>query len=350
MTFTTLPINPTLDLTTGVGQRQMTATFRLVNGVSGMNLGTLTPVRNATLTHDTANVTKRTLAMDLGVADTRAINPITDRVDVAVTIGGVSYPLGRYMFTADTRGESLAGDMARCQLQDIMFSIDQETSTGISGRGKPVGQVITNVLAGFDLDVVVENSDFTSAQTWPAGTRRGQILTDLALTGGYFSPWFDNSNRLRFVTAFNPGRQVPQFDLDEGNQVIREGVTFTSDLLSAPNRFMVVSNASTTSDQPIYGSADVPITAPHSVPNRGFVIQQTVDAQVTTISQAVKMAQSLAYSQQILQYTNLSTAPDPRHDSYDVVRWDGELWLETAWSLSLTAGGTMTHTFTRAFA
>jgi hypothetical protein len=349
MTYTTLPIDPILDLTTGVGQRQFTATFKLVNGVSGMNLGTLTPLRNATLTHDTANVTKRTLSLNLGVADSRAINPITDRIDVTVTINRVNYPLGRYMFTASTEEESLAGDMARCQLQDIMFSIDQETDVGISGRGKPVGSVISTVLASFDLDVVIENSDFTSAQTWPAGTRRGQILNDLALTGGYFSPWFDNLNRLRFVSAFNPADQVPQFDLDEGNQVIRDGVTRTSDLLSAPNRFMVVSNSSSSSDQPVYGLADVPITAPHSVQNRGFVIQQTVDAQVSTIPQATKMAQSLAYSQQILQYTNLSTIPDPRHDSYDVVQWQRELWLETAWSMSLSAGGTMTHTFTRAY-
>lgn len=350
MTFTTLEITPALDLTTGVGQRSMTATFKLVNGATGMNLGTLTPLRSATLTHDTANITKRTLSLDLGVTDTRAINPITDRIDVTVVIGGVTYPLGRYMFTAATEQQSLAGDMVKCQLQDIMFSIDQETDTGISGRGKSVATVITNVLAAFDLDVVIENTDFTSAQAWPAGTRRGQILNDLAITGGYFSPWFDNTNRLRFLSSFNPADQVPQFDFDEGNQVFREAVSFTSDYLSAPNRFMVVSNASSSSDQPIYGSADVPITAPHSVPNRGFVIQQTVDAQVSTTLQATKMAQSLAYSQQILQYTNLSTAPDPRHDSYDVVLWQGELWLETAWSMSLTAGGSMTHTFTRAYA
>lgn len=350
MSFTTWGTDPNLDLTTGIGQRSLTVTFNLVNGLTDMNLGPLTPIRNATLNHDTANVVKRTLNLSLGVEDTARINAVTDRVDVAVEVNGVSYPLGRYVFTARTDAESTGGDMARLALQDQMFIIDQETSVGISGRGKPVGEVITAVLADFDLDVVIETSDFTSAQTWPAGTRRGRILADLAETGGYFSPWFDNDNKLRFVRAFNPATRIPDFDLDIGNTVFRDGITFTNDFLSAPNRFMVVSNASRNTDQPVFGSADVPVTAPHSVANRGFVIQQTIDAQVSTPLQATAMAQSLAYSQQILQYTNLTTALDPRHDSYDVIFWQGELWLETAWSMDLTSGGGMTHTFTRAYA
>lgn len=349
MSLTTWTANPTLDLTTGVGQRSMTATFRLVNGVTGQKLGTLTPLRNAKLTHDTANVIKRTLNLDLGVSDTTAINEITDRIDVSVTLGGQEWPLGRYVFTARTDAESTGGDRATCTLQDQMFIIDQETSEGVSGRGKPVGEVIEKVLAGFDLDTVVEASDFTSAQTWPAGTRRGQILTDLATAGGYFSPWFDNDNRLRFMPAFNPADVVPGFDLDAGDAVMREGITSTNDFLSAPNRFMVVSNAASDFSQPVFGTADVPVTAPHSIANRGFVIQQTVDAQVSTPLQAVRMAQTLAYTQQVLQYTNLVTALDPRHDSYDVVWWQEQRWLETAWSMDLTAGGSMTHTFTRAY-
>src|SRR4026208_2216148 len=89
-----------LDLADWVGQRSATFTFTLINAVTGEHLGEINPIRgSAVLSHDTSRTIKRQLNMNLGLVDTARIDPISNRVDVAMVVSGVSYPLGRYIFT-----------------------------------------------------------------------------------------------------------------------------------------------------------------------------------------------------------------------------------------------------------
>jgi hypothetical protein len=163
------------------------------------------------------------------------------------------------------------------------------------------------------------------------------------VSGDYFSPWFGNDQKLHFIRTFDPIDRVPDFDYDTGFKVMQDQILETDDLLTAPNRFIVIGNSGPSSRSAIVGIADVPINAPHSVPNRGFAVTQTQNLQLRSQDQAVAVARGLANRQTVFERVNLTTAPDPRHDSYDVIRWQGELWLELAWSMALTEGGMMNH-------
>ena len=44
-----------------------------------------------------------------------------------------------------------------------------------------------------------------------------------------------------------------------------------------------------------------------------------------------------------------STIPDPRHDGYDVIRWQGFNWLELGWSLPMIEGSSMSHTLRKSY-
>lgn len=349
MTLTTQPLNAALDLTDGYGQRSASFRFELVNGATGGPLGEVTPLRTGTLSHDVNRTTKRSLSLSLGVADTAAINPITDRLDVSMMVGDDLYPLGRYVFTDVTAQRYTSGRLGSVALTDEMYVVDQEVETGVDARGRSVISVFEEILAPFPFEYEIEASDFTSAESWTAGQRRGSILTALSTTGGYFTPWFSSDGKIKFIRSFDPATQVPAFDLDSGHQVQRAGIVETNDLLSAPNRFVVVSNATEDGQVPVFGSADIPFTAPHSIANRGFVIPQVVDLQVTSPAQATAVARLLAIRNSPLEYVNLTTAVDPRHDSYDVIFWDNQLWLEVAWSMGLGDGSTMTHTLQKAY-
>jgi hypothetical protein len=68
---------------------------------------------------------------------------------------------------------------------------------------------------------------------------------------------------------------------------------------------------------------------------------------VTNIAQAAVVARNLAIQQTIAETVTLTTAVDPRHDSYDVIIWQNQKWLEIGWSMQLVAGGTMSHTLKR---
>lgn len=348
--LTLLPYDPLLDLAPWVGQRQCTFRFDLTDGITGENLGTITPLRDASLTHDTTRTIKRQLSLSLGSADTAAINTVRDRVSVWMVFpNGQEYPLGKYMFTDSTRQVFTSGKLGQMALNDEMFLVDQSVPFGVNGGLNSVTAVMEDVLEELPIQFILDASPYITGQSWGIGTGRGQILEALAVTGDFFSPWFNNQGLLRCIRSFDPASKIPEFDWDTGDQVIREGIVETDDLLTAPNTFVVISNNAPNLLEPIVGRASVPPTAPHSVVNRGFEILQQEDVQMVTPAQAFAVATNLANRQTIFERVSLSTAPDPRHDSYNVIRWQSELWLELAWSMALTEGGAMNHLLRKAY-
>lgn len=349
-TLTTLPPHPILDLDAGVGQRSCTFRFDLINGVSGEQLGEITPIRTATLTHDTTRTIKRQLSIALGQADTVAVNPITDRILVSMVLAnGEEFPLGRYIFTDRNKLVYTSGDLAVMGLNDEMFLVDQEVEAGVNGAFNSCEGLVQDVLSGLDIALDIEPSSFTSNQSWGAGTNRGSILEALSVNGDYFSPWFGNDGHMHFIRTFDPATRVPDFNFDSGFRVIREPISKTDDLLTAPNRFIVVSNAASSPDSPVVATADVPVNAPHSVVNRGFVVSKTFTLQLSGGAQAQAVVTGLANRWTVFERVNLTTPPDPRHDSYNVIKWQGDLWLELAWSMALVEGGAMNHVLRRSY-
>jgi hypothetical protein len=336
-----------LNLDQSIGQFQYTYRFELVNAVSGLHLGDIHPIRSATIRHDTSQISKRTLGLALGKADTAAINALTDRVVPFMVIPGIpcpdtpsgDWPLGRYQFVDNPRKVFTGGKLGQPSLVDEMFLVDQPILAGINGVGKVVDTVIVEVLTDLAITFDMEPSNFTSADSWGIGKRRGD----------YWSPWFDNFGVLRFRRTFNPALRVPDINLDIGARVFRADILETDDVLTAPNTFVVISNNSATPEVPAVGTATVPINAPNSVANRGFAITKVVDLQVSDSAQAAAIANGLAQRQAIFEQVQLSTAADPRHDGYNVIRWQGANWLELSWSLTLKPGEPMTHTMRRSY-
>jgi hypothetical protein len=115
------------------------------------------------------------------------------------------------------------------------------------------------------------------------------------------------------------------------------------ELITSPNTFIVVSNSAHDPNFQVVGIAMVPPSAPHSVPNRGFAITQVLQLQLSDATQAVAVAKGLVNRRSVFEQVSLTTAPDPRHDSYNVIKWQGSNWLELSWSMALVEGGTMNH-------
>lgn len=378
MVLTNFPYDPLLDLAPWVGQRQATYKFQRVNGVTGQDMGEIHPVRsgNVTLSNDTQRVIKRQLNLSLGVEDAAAVNPIQDRIlPFMVFPNGQEYPLGKFVFTQKSDQLFTSGDISNIVLNDEMYIIDQQivkafdaasialsaspgtpafsgsSSLGFGqvNRGSAISRVLAIMLAEFNIEAEVESSPFVVNQAWAAGTSRGTIIEAMALVGDYFSPWLDNNGVMQFIRSFNPALKIPDFDWDAGNQVIRAGILRQVDIFNAPNRFVVISNSSANANLPTFGSADVPINAPHSFENRGFYIPKVVDMQALTSRQCQAIAENLVARQTIFETTTLTTAPDPRHDGYNVIQWQGDLWLELAWSMTLSEGAPMSHTLRRSY-
>ena len=350
MVLTNFAHDQLLDLDPWVGQRQASYRFELINAVTGEHLGNITPIRAASLSHDSGRTIPRTLNLQLGVADQAAVNTIQDRVLVYMTFpNGTEYPLGKYMWTDNTRQEFTSGNLGTPTLNDEMFLVDQPISRGIDGVDKAISKVIQEALTGLPIKYTVEANNSSCTEAWGIGQFRGSILQALALSGDYFNPWFDNTGILRFIRTFNPVEEIPDLDWDSGNQVMRANILKNDDLLTAPNTFIVISNASTNQQEEVIGRATVSEHAPHSVVNRGFEIPAVVDLQVSTSAAAQQVAQGLVNRQTIFEVANVMTAPDPRFDGYNVIHWQGSHWLSLSWSLTLIEGSPMSHTIRRAY-
>lgn len=340
-----------LDLERCIGQRQATFRFDLINGTTEENLGQLYPIADspAALTHDTSRTIKRDLRLTLEPGDAVEINTLTDRILPSMLLAGRTWPLGRYMFTSDVKLRSTGGDDASLVLMDEMWLVDQEIQSGFSSTGT-VDLAITELLAGLPLaGVELEPSPYPAVGGWRIGSKRGQILNTLALLGDYETAWLANDGFLRMVRTIDPATALPTITWDDTNLVYADTVSETDNFTEAPNRFVVIGNGTASGAAELVGIYDVPPSAPHSISARGFVIQQTMDLGVKSVSQAQAAARSIGLSQTVVAQLDATTAPDPRFDSYDVVRWDGVNWLDVAWSMELREGGDMTHSLRRGF-
>lgn len=349
--LTTIARDPLLDLDPWVGQRSCTFRFYVTDAVSKLRLGTVTPTRGASLTHDTGRTIKRQLQLALGTADSASINPSTDRIDpYMVFASGAEYPLGRYMFNISSYQQFTSGNLASTTLSDEMFLVDQQIRKGFDSTNLSVVTAIKTLLHGLPVEYQIEPSLFVNNKgSWSIGANRGQIIEALALAGGYFSPWFNNHGIMRMIRSFNPMESMADIDFDIGKKVLRSSIIHTDDLLTAPNVIIVVANSSSTPDKPVTAIAEIPVTAPNSIANRGFEIPLIVNLQLTSVEQAQAAANGIAQRSQIAERVTITTPPDPRHDSYNVIHWQDENWLELSWSMALVEGGTMNHLLRKAY-
>ncbi len=356
--------NPSLNLDDWIGQVSASYRFVLVHGVTGDTVGELHPIRSQapTITHDTTRTTKRTLQpLVLDYADTALVNPVQHRVDVYMTVLDVEYPLGRYAFTSHTIIHGTRGDMSSSTLADEMFILDQEIERGFTTYNTMFGDethgmdsvetALVRLLRGLPVTFTVEPTTYRCLGSWGPGTNRGQIIDTLALDGDYMQPWFDNEHVLRFIRTFDPATRIPDFNWDTRSVVLRDDLTSGNDLIDSPNRIIVVSNGDDDSDfgVPIFGSYDIPATAPTSISSRGYVIAKTFQMRVPTSAQARRIATNIGQRGLVSEILEATTPPDPRHDSHNVIQWGGENWLEVAWSLPLEPGGEMKHSLRKAY-
>ncbi|MFI5493564.1 hypothetical protein [Actinoplanes sp. NPDC051859] len=355
MAVASAPPPDLLALDAHVGQRQVSFRFALVDRL-GVHRGQLTPLRASTptLSHDTTTtISRRVTGLTLGADDSALVRPLTDRIHLSMVLATsppAVFPLGRYLIADAVNVHTPGGLTTQLTLYDPMFIVDQQLDTGFDAGGALVDTAVRRLLDGLPIgDLVLDATEQTSSNAWPAGTSRAAALLDLATVGGYVKPWFNHAGQLRMPRAAEPAARPPTIDLDHPRRVLRGSVTRSPQLLRAPNRFVVVSNDPASDAAPVIGTYDVPSAAPHSISRRGFVLPTVVEAQLPSPRHAAVYARTLGIQQSVYEVVELSTPPDPRHDGYDVVRFDGHLWLETGWEMPLAAGGEMRHTLRRAY-
>lgn len=303
------------------------------------------------ITANTDQTVIRTLAgIDLIAAEiARVANPLGDRIrPVQVMADGSRWPLGVYLFgEAQTEHYSTNVFFSHLALMDQAWILDQplDRSVSVNVGGDCLGLFTTLAqevgINNLRLDPV--NTPAGAPGAWAAGDNRYGAMKDLATLMGCVAPFFDNDGFLRLIKA--PAADTsPDFIYAPGS-VIAGTILDVDDSYQAPNRYLVIG----TGTVQVVGEYDLPDEAPHSAQRRGFVVTQTVDAPgVQTAWAAAEAARAFGItdSRSYIR-TSFQTPLNPAHDLFNVIDFDGAIWLEVEQHMTLAYDGDHSHTLAR---
>jgi hypothetical protein len=314
-------------------------------------IGTLQPIggdQAPVITNNVHRTIKRSLeGLQLLPSDFAAVNPLTDRLKVWGTINGVTKPLGVFMFTDPTLSRFSYGVKALISMVDLNGLLDQP-------MGRPVGYDegtnVTSALTTLANEVGIVNIDLaenalSSPASFPSSTSRASVMAQLANAAGLYSPFFGNDGYLR--TLAPPELTVGELAYHEGHNIIAGTLQEFTDLLTAPNRWVVESVGA--NDAPIWSAYDIPAEQPHSYANRGFYITTIVQGQgIASTDDAYNMARTLAQSEnETYEWAEFDSIPSHDHDTFEVVGYLNTAYREQEWSLPLKASAVMHHSLRR---
>ena len=339
----------------GIGQLASSVRWDVLGNDLGDAIGVIHPVEGASISHSTGGTIMRQCRnVVLRADEANDLDMFANRVrPVWVLEDGSEWPLGVFYFADRQERRHSTHSLVPVTLSDGGLVLEDLSfrSYGL-GPGGYVGPAMDEVatLAGID---VVERS-FTEVRVqepiaWSIGTAWSKILGDLAQLAGFYPPHFNNLGVLRLRATKQLSQAVPDhtYDLDSVSRVVVGSITESDSQLAMPNAHIVVSTGSMTSE--VSAIAYVDWYAPNSPERLGRVkpeVHQVQGVPDTATAQAMADAYAAAQVASFREVT-FSSAPDPRHDAYDIVKFDGRIYAETAWELPLQPGGEMTHTISK---
>lgn len=263
---------------------------------------------------------------------------------------GEEYNLGIFLFGDDSKVLWSRGEPRDCIAVDQMVLLDQDLAVSV---GYPTDTVISDALVE-QADAIgigttrriIEPSGTVLAEpiAWAAGRDTyTRVFEGLCAAAGFLPPYFDNDGLLVCRAAPDLSTATPEFTYGYGTVVINGSAVKSSDILTAPNRYIAVSSSA--QDAAIVGVFDVPDAAPHSFANTGRRITRTISLQGLESVAAAYAAAAAEYARDSGTYTWLQfdTPVDPRHDTFNIFAFDSVNYREQAWSIQCKAGGLMHH-------
>jgi hypothetical protein len=280
---------------------------------------------------------------------------------VMILSDGTEWPQGTFRWADVSRpvvsskdGFVLIGGI--CSLVDQLMIVDQQLDRSVS---YPPGTNITTAIAGLLAELPITFNVLSSsavispeaeAIAWNIGTSRLKVVNDLASMIGYHDLYFDNLGVGQLAPMPDPlvvSGTVLQYPA--GQRTFFGTATRSTNLLDLPNRFVVVNNGAT--QVPVYGEYDIPFDAPHSYENRGFFVTHVEQFQgLASNADAQYAAEALGRQWRFpFETVEFSGPPDPRHDHYNIVNFEGDQFLELSHSMSLRDGSDHRHVLRRTY-
>ena len=276
-------------------------------------------------------------------------------------IGGIPYPLGRFLASTPTQSSDGYRDIWKVECYDrtLILQEDKLLRAMTIPKGKlyldAVGELM--VSAGIDEDVIQDESAAALPidRTFEAGTAKLSIINTL-LDEINFNKLRCDAEGTFVISAYTDQTRTPagiSYRQEDGG-ILLPGVEILTDYYNIPNVYYtdVQNPEQDAAYHSEYRNDDE--DSPLSTVQRGRNIVAEIEGPEAVENQAQldiwlerkAMERSMAY-----QTIRFSTAVMPVHQSMDRILLSTEkvqgVFVETGWSIPLTAGGAMNHTVRR---
>lgn len=275
----------------------------------------------------------------------------------AVSVDGTETSLGHMLYTAaptlvlgEESFDGQRGIFRVCALADqsvlLTAPLAEAVSFPANARVSDAISDLVNLLEwplGFHITSTPQR--FNEPITFRAGQGIAQAVDTLCTQAGLLPPQWDRDGVGIITLAPTLDDGLPADHTYES--VTWDGWTDEDDLLEAPNTWIATSN--TPSSGAVTGSYTLPASAPNSVARTGRTIAVQVEAPgASTTSACVIAARTASLSWPGATRTvTFAADADFAHDISGTVRFQNLNWREESWSVSLEAGGPMSHTLVR---
>lgn len=288
----------------------------------------------------------------------------SDELRPVIIINGAETPLGIYQAaTVSTKGGT-SGMRVEIEAYDRCWRVyTQKTETILHiAAGSPYLTEVRKLLTACGIGLVIATPSEATLQTdredWEIGTSYLTIVNDLLDEINYENLWFDNTGVARLEPYQEPSAAGIDWRYGTTDIFLPEqhpGPEWSeeSDIFDAPNVFVVMCNNPDMDAAMVATAVNDNPASKKSTFRRGMRITS-----VERVDNIASQEELQAYADKLRNESLLSaktvtfyTLSEPGHGVGDILALThdniGGIYLETGWSITMQAGGLMTHSAKR---
>lgn len=341
------------------GMREVKFRYDLLNK-HDVKIGELTSKQGSNINFNSLAEIKRTATFSFKESELQDVDWLNDRIRPVFLLkmpgGYAEWPLGVFLISSPVRREFNKGIYRDIEAYDssLILLEDKFDNRYRIPSGTKYTKAITDILNGagiWKVNITAHSGVISVDKEFEIGTSKLEAINTLLTEINYTSIWVDENNYFIARPYVLPSdREADYIYRNDELSIIHDGASEELDLFNVPNKWVrYLSNPEKATIRSVYVN-DLP-TSKTSTINRGRTI---VDADKVddildqaTLDEYVKR---LAYeSSNVYGKFIFETALMPHHSYMNMLFIEhtgigvSAKYTETAWSMSLTAGGRMMH-------
>ncbi|MBM6648998.1 hypothetical protein [Bacillus sp. RIT 809] len=323
-------------------------------------------VKDASIDYGVFNDIRRTAKFDIQDLSAVPINYYSDRIRPIMVLdmpamngkskGKVEFPLGIFILASPERADTDEGIVRSIDAYDLSLILKEDRVedmyTITAGTNYKTAMIAVLTSAGIT-NYSIEDTDKTVSRDiqFEAGTPKYDILNQLTTNINFIPVIVDVNGTFTSRPYLLPQVRPVDYLYDDSElSIIMKGVSEELDTFGIPNRWIVVrTNSEEEPLRSVYTNTN-PLS-PTSTVNRGRIIVdyrelEDIADQAALDAHAKRVAENAS---QVFGKSRFVTALMPMHDYNDIIHLKysrlgiNDKFTETAWTMQLEAGGTMSH-------